>query len=169
MMKKQSTNKSRRWLGLAGTAVLLTNLVFTGTAIAFQQEGEINHALGIEGSGATYGGTEFSKDGTLTDESYANYIKAAYEFCEQEEAEGSVLLYNKDNALPLSDSERNVTAFGRGSIDPVFRSTAGGSSTNTEFQQTPVDALIGAGFNVNQTVLDAQLCYQLQVLKIPYQ
>ncbi len=154
-MKKQSTNKSKLWLGLAGSAVLLSNLVFTGTAIAFQQEGEINHALGIEGSGATYGGTEFSEDGSLTDDSYAKYIKAAYEFCEQEEAEGSVLLYNKNNALPLSDSERNVTAFGRGSIDPVFRSTAGGSSTNKEYQQTPVDALQGAGFNVNQTVLDA--------------
>ncbi|MCR4904239.1 MAG: glycoside hydrolase family 3 C-terminal domain-containing protein [Butyrivibrio sp.] len=154
-MKKQTTNKSRLWLGLAGSAVLLTNLIFTGTAIAFQQEGEINHALGIEGGGATYGGTEFSEDGTLTDDSYAKYIEAAYDFCEQEEAEGSVLLYNKDNALPLSESERNVTAFGRGSIDPVFRSTAGGSSTNKEYQQTPVDALQGAGFNVNQTVLDA--------------
>ena len=154
-MKKQSTNKSRLWLGLAGSAVMLTNLVFTGTAIAFQQEGEINHALGIEGGGATYGGTEFSEDGALTDDSYAKYIEAAYKFCEQEEEEGSVLLYNKNNALPLSDSERNVTAFGRGSIDPVFRSTAGGSSTNKEFQQTPVDALKGAGFNVNQTVLDA--------------
>lgn len=154
-MKKQSTKRSGRWLGLAGSAVLLANLIFTGTAIAFQQEGEINHALGLEGSGATYGGTEFSEDGTLTDESYAKYIEAAYQFCEQEEEEGSVLLYNKDNALPLSESERNVTAFGRGSVDPVFRSTAGGSSTNKEYQQTPVDALQGAGFNVNQVVLDA--------------
>ena len=51
--------------------------------------------------------------------------------------------------------ERNVTVFGRGSIDPVFRSTAGGSSTNPDYQKTPVDALQDAGFNVNQTVLDA--------------
>ena len=154
-MKKQSTNKSGRWLGLAGSAVLLANLVFTGTAIAFQQEGEINHALGLEGGGATYGGTEFSEDGSLTDDSYAKYIEAAYKFCEQEEEEGSVLLYNKNGALPLSDSERNVTAFGRGSIDPVFRSTAGGSSTNKDYQKTPVDALADAGFNLNQKVLDA--------------
>ena len=66
-----------------------------------------------------------------------------------------MLLYNRNNALPLAESERNVTAFGRGSINPVFRSTAGGSSTNKEYQQTPVDALKGAGFNVNQTMLDA--------------
>ena len=36
----------------------------------------------------------------LTDASYAAYIQAAYEFCEQEEEEGSVLLYNRNNALP---------------------------------------------------------------------
>ena len=155
MARKATTKKSQRWLGLAGAAILIANLTLTGTAVAFQQEGEINHALGIEGSGATYGGTEFTDDGSLSDEGYAKYIEAAYDFCEQEEEEGSVLLYNKDNALPLSEDERNVTAFGRGSVDPVFRSTAGGSSTNKEYQQTPVDALKGAGFNVNQTVLDA--------------
>ena len=155
MARKATTKKSQRWLGLAGAAILIANLALTGTAVAFQQEGEINHALGIEGSGAGYGGTEFTADGSLTDAGYAAYIEAAYDFCEQEEEEGSVLLYNKDNALPLAEDERNVTAFGRGSVDPVFRSTAGGSSTNKEYQQTPVDALKGAGFNVNQTVLDA--------------
>lgn len=155
MVRKATTKKSQRWLGLAGAAVLLANLVLTATAVAFQQEGEINHALGIGDSGASYGGTEFTADGSLSDEGYAKYVEAAYDFCEREEEEGSVLLYNRNNALPLAESERNVTAFGRGSIDPVFRSTAGGSSTNKEYQQTPVDALKGAGFNVNQTMLDA--------------
>lgn len=155
MAQKETSSKSRRWLGLSGAAVLVANLVLTGTTIAFQQEGEVNHALGIEGSDASYGGTEFSADGTLSDASYEKYIEAAYQFCEQEEEEGSVLLYNRNNALPLSESERNVTVFGRGSIDPVFRSTAGGSSTNPDYQKTPVDALQDAGFNVNQTVLDA--------------
>ena len=155
MAQKETSSKSRRWLGLSGAAVLVANLVLTGTTIAFQQEGEVNHALGIEGSDASYGGTEFSADGTLSDASYAKYIEAAYQFCEQEEEEGSVLLYNRNNALPLSEFERNVTVFGRGSIDPVFRSTAGGSSTNPDYQKTPVDALQDAGFNVNQTVLDA--------------
>ena len=155
MAQKETSSKSRRWLGLSGAAVLVANLVLTGTTIAFQQEGEVNHALGIEGADASYGGTEFSADGTLSDASYEKYIEAAYQFCEQEEEEGSVLLYNRNNALPLSESERNVTVFGRGSIDPVFRSTAGGSSTNPDYQKTPVDALQDAGFNVNQTVLDA--------------
>ena len=117
MAQKETSSKSRRWLGLSGAAVLVANLVLTGTTIAFQQEGEVNHALGIEGAGASYGGTEFSADGTLSDASYAKYIEAAYQFCEQEEEEGSVLLYNRNNALPLSESERNVTVFGRGSID----------------------------------------------------
>ena len=85
MAQKETSSKSRRWLGLSGAAVLVANLVLTGTTIAFQQEGEVNHALGIEGAGASYGGTEFSADGTLSDASYAKYIEAAYQFCEQEE------------------------------------------------------------------------------------
>ncbi|MGX8705411.1 MAG: glycoside hydrolase family 3 C-terminal domain-containing protein, partial [bacterium] len=115
----------------------------------------INHALGIGGSNVTLGGTEFTEDGALSDDGYAKYIEAAYDFCEEEEEEGSVLLYNRDNALPLSAGERKVTVFGWGSIDPVFRSTAGGSSTNKNYQQTPADALRGAGFQLNDTVLSA--------------
>ena len=37
----------------------------------------------------------------------------------------------------------------------MFRSTAGGSSTNKNYQQTPADALRGAGFQLNDTVLSA--------------
>lgn len=99
MAQKETSSKSRRWLGLSGAAVLVANLVLTGTTIAFQQEGEVNHALGIEGGDASYGGTEFSADGTLSDASYEKYIEAAYQFCEQEEEEGSVLLYNRNNKL----------------------------------------------------------------------
>ena len=152
---KAPRNVTRRWLGAAGAGALLTSLAASASAVAFQQEGEINHALGVSEAGTGYGGTEFTADGTLSDEGFNNYIQAAYQFCEREEEEGSVLLYNKDNALPLAEAERNVTAFGRGSIDPVFRSTAGGSSTNLDFQKTPVDALKDAGFNVNETLLDA--------------
>ena len=152
---KAPRNVTRRWLGAAGAGALLTSLAASASTVAFQQEGEINHALGVSEAGTGYGGTEFTADGTLSDEGFNAYITAAYQFCEREEEEGSVLLYNKDNALPLAESERNVTAFGRGSIDPVFRSTAGGSSTNLDFQKTPVDALRAAGFNVNETLLDA--------------
>lgn len=152
---KAQRNVTRRWLGAAGANVLLTSLAMSGTSIALEQEGEINHALGTDDSGSSYGGTEFTEDGSLSDAGFERYIEAAYEFCEREEEEGSVLLYNKNDALPLAEAERNVTVFGRGSIDPVFRSTAGGSSTNKDYQKTPADALAAAGFNLNQTLLDA--------------
>ncbi len=153
--QKAPKNMTRRCFGAAGVGVLLTSLAASVTSVASEQEGEINHALGDGSSASGYGGTEFTADGSLTDQGFQNYIQAAYEFCEREEEEGSVLLYNKDNALPLSSSERNVTAFGRGSVTPVFRSTAGGSSTNEAYEKTPVTALKDAGFNVNQALLDA--------------
>ena len=36
MAQKETSSKSRRWLGLSGAAVLVANLVLTGTTIAFQ-------------------------------------------------------------------------------------------------------------------------------------
>lgn len=153
--KKMPRNMTRRYFGAAGVGVLLSSVAASVTSIATQQEGEINHALGVSEAGTGYGGTEFTADGSLSDQGFEQYISAAYKFCEREEEEGCVLLYNKDNALPLSGSERSITAFGRGSIDPVFRSTAGGSSSNLDLQKTPVDALTDAGFNVNNVLVDA--------------
>lgn len=153
--RKTPRNVTRRWLGAAGVGAVLTGLAASGTTVALQQEGEIDHALGTGESESAYGGSEFTDDGSLSDEGFARYIEAAYEFCEREEEEGSVLLYNRDGALPLAEDERGVTAFGRGGIDPVFRSTAGGSSTNPDYQKTPVDALRDAGFDVNETLIEA--------------
>ena len=107
---KAPRNVTRRWLGAAGAGALLTSLAASASTIAFQQEGEINHALGVSESGTGYGGTEFTADGVLSDQGFNNYITAAYQFCEREEEEGSVLLYNKDNALPRSATSRPLAA-----------------------------------------------------------
>ena len=82
MAQKETSSKSRRWLGLSGAAVLVANLVLTGTTIAFQQEGEVNHALGIEGAGASYGGTEgIEYTVTVIDNNYLElqrYVEDSY-------------------------------------------------------------------------------------------
>lgn len=151
-----NNKKSQLWSGLSGIAMLLVGILIAGSVVAFAQAGEINHMLGLSSGGVSFKGTEFTADGALSDAGFEKYIKAAYAFCEQEEEEGSVLLYNKNKALPLNKAtEKNVTVFGRGSVDPVFRSTAGGSSSNKQYQKTLADALKDAGFNVNQTVIDA--------------
>ena len=155
MTNSKSHSKSRLWSGLTGIGALLLGVVLAGTTIAWEQKGEINNFLGLNSGGVTFKGTEFSEDGSLNNEGFNKYIKAAYDYCEQEEEEGSVLLYNKNNALPLGSTERKVTVFGRGSVDPVFRSTAGGSSSNKQYEKNVVTALKDAGFDVNQTLLDA--------------
>ena len=154
MTNGKSLRKSHLWSGLTGVGALLLGVVLAGTTIAWEQKGEINNLFGLN-SKNTFSGTEFTEDGSLTNDGFYNYIEAAYDYCEQEEEEGSVLLHNVNNALPLASSERNVTVFGRGSVDPVFRSTAGGSSSNKEYEKTVVTALTDAGFKVNPSVLDA--------------
>lgn len=154
MTNRKSLKKSHLWSGLTGVGALLLGVALAGTTIAWEQKGEINNMFGLNAQG-TFKGTEFTDDGSLSNDGFNKYIKAAYEFCEQEEEEGSVLLYNKDKALPLDSGERKVTVFGRGSVDPVFRSTAGGSSTNKQYEKNVVTALQDAKFSVNPTLLDA--------------
>lgn len=155
MNDKKSHRRGLLWRGLSGVAVLLAGVLTAGSLVAYEQAGEINNFLGLNTGGVQFAGTEFSEDGTITDAAFEKYIEAAYDFCEQEEEEGSVLLYNENKALPLASGERKVTVFGRGSVDPVFRSTSGGASSNFEYQKSIIDALKDAGFTVNQTILDA--------------
>ncbi len=64
--------------------------------------------------------------------------------------EGAVLLKNKNNTLPLSKTERNVTLFGQRSYDPVTGGT--GSGVGTGKYITIPESLEAAGFNVNSKV-----------------
>ena len=72
---------------------------------------------------------------------------AGIELAERVEAEGIVLLKNENNALPLSDSEKKVSLFGRTSVDPIY---TGAGSAATE--SSPVDyktAFEKEGFSIN--------------------
>ncbi len=72
---------------------------------------------------------------------------AGIELAERVEAEGIVLLKNENKALPLSDSEKNVSLFGRTSVDPIY---TGAGSAATE--SSPVDyktAFENEGFKLN--------------------
>ena len=126
-MKKKTVNTIQRIL-----IVLLTVLVgfsFTGSAIAFENVEVISDALGTP---------TFE---VITDESAANedteYYKSEYEdipsliaagklMVEEVVAEGTVLLKNENNALPLKYGERNISVFGTTSADPVYSGTGSG-------------------------------------------
>lgn len=76
--------------------------------------------------------------------------------------EGSVLVKNADNALPLKTSERNVTLFGYGSAHPPYRGSAGGNQN--KIGASLYSALKEYGFDINDTVHNA-----LYALGVNYQ
>jgi len=82
-------------------------------------------------------------------------LEAEKQFCIRTQEEGSVLLYNKDDALPLSSSSK-VSLFGYASAYPVYRSSSGSTAVNVEGRTISFyNGLKNAGFTINDTLYDA--------------
>lgn len=83
-----------------------------------------------------------------------NLFKEDCAIIEEAEAAGSVLFWNKNNALPLKGDEK-VSCFGHASVDIRETGTGSGYSqtfdyvANKEVKVTLKDALISRGFTVN--------------------
>ena len=85
------------------------------------------------------GGTVSSEEGKKT--------------CQEVEAEGIVLLKNRDGALPLSSDEKNLALIGQDSVDFVYGG-AGSGSVDTANAPTLKTALEKSDFRVNTTLWD---------------
>lgn len=73
--------------------------------------------------------------------------------CLQVAEEGFVLLKNKDNTLPLTDTSK-VSVFGWAFSNPVYGGTGSGSS-DASTSISPKQGLEDAGFEVNPTLLSS--------------
>lgn len=82
----------------------------------------------------------------------AELLTASQKFAQEIQAEGTVLLKNDNNTLPLTSDETKVSLFGRTSVDPIY---TGAGSAATESK--PVDyktAFTNHGFTINDTLYD---------------
>lgn len=62
-------------------------------------------------------------------------------------AEGIVLLKNEGNALPLTSSEKNISLFGRTSVDPIYTGAGSGAAENNPVNYKT--AFTENGFKIN--------------------
>lgn len=148
--------KSKLWLGLSGVGVFLFTFILSLTLLANSYSMLINDALGLTRGSLTLGGSAYAEEnGEMTDEGFEKLIADSYAFCAQEEEEGSVLLTNKNGALPLKDTERKVSLFGVGGKNIYYRSTAGGPITNDRYEVNLLKAFKDAGFTVNEELYKA--------------
>ena len=98
-----------------------------------------------------------SSYGELSDENLGKLREDAYTQTEDEAAEGTVLLMNRDDALPLGTNERGVSLFGRASVDPLF---VGGGAVATSYSDEKIvinlkKGLENSGFTVNESLYSA--------------
>ena len=148
--------KSKLWQGLSGVLLFVFIVILSLTILANNYAMLVNDALGLSTSGLTLSGSDYGdENGELTDEGYWELIDDSYAFCIEEEEQGSVLLKNEGNALPLDADERDVTLFGNNSAHLIYRSGAGGPTPNDEYVIDMDKAFTDAGFNINQELFDA--------------
>ena len=139
-------SKSTVFRGLSAAALLVFSLTMFGRQAAFDNEGQVSLALGgAKGDGV---GSSFSNVTEMREAERKVEI--------QTEAEGSVLFFNNNAALPLKKNPR-VTLFGYAAANPIFKGTSGGSDTTKNMQSaTTLDkALKSHGVEYNETIFNA--------------
>lgn len=149
--------KGNLWRGLTTTTGLLLGISIPITSLLNKWEGQVNLALGIQAPTTEITGDTnyYASDYSRNDEGYLK-MKADSEQNEiQTMQEGAVLVKNEDAALPLANSERRVTLFGRATADPVYRGNSGGPSLDTSRLISLKQALENDGFAINETLFEA--------------
>lgn len=133
------------------------------SVLAFQRADDVNTFLNLkapsvlnEDAGLQHYKSEFTDDGLLSEDGMNRLIETTDAFVVTEAEEGAVLLLNRNGALPLSETERSITLFGRASADPIFKNKSGGPVTvGSPRLLTYHDAFVEAGFSINETLFDA--------------
>lgn len=151
-MKLLRRQKRNLWIILTCIFAVLFIAFTIGTSIALKYETVINVFFDTENSktsGSSSGDTEYFKSAYAT----SKEVQAAnVAICEEVEAEGAVLLLNRNNALPL-DKGSKITGLGKATVQLVTGGTGSGSVATTG-TYTFKTAMEDAGFVVNGTMWD---------------
>lgn len=148
--KKKRAKGQTLWTVLTSVSAVLTAGVMIAGPIANNYASIINMVLGTETTktigdeGETYFTADFKNS--------ADQAAAAENIVEQLVANGSVLMLNRENALPLAKGSK-VTLFSINSANFVYGGTGSGGM-DTSNASTLKDALEHDGFEVNQTMWD---------------
>lgn len=140
--------KENVWRGVTAGVGVLCGVVFLLGNLALDRESDVSGFLGTTAKTTTSASGAYKKGYASKEE----LVKAEEAHNIQMQEEGTVLLKNKNHALPLSSKERSVSLFGRASVDPIYRGQSGGKAfTGVSYH----DALTAAGFSVNETLFSA--------------
>ena len=147
-MKLTKIGKPALWRSLAAVSGVLLALAVGGTAVTTEWSGYINKYLGISNTTIVEGDSDedpihYKSDFT----NYTDVMENARSVAKQVQAEGTVLMTNKNNALPLAEKS-NVTFFGYNQVSPAYGSSGSGGITPTEERQIDLKDACAAGGDV---------------------
>lgn len=156
----------KRWTGLSCIMAFLLVFSILGTSCAMSYDSVVNGALGIQVSKIVEGeapegeeaDTTYYKSayGELSEDNLELVKEASYVQAVQEQEEGTVLLYNKDGALPLKEDELQGTLFGHAVVQPLYRNSSAGSRAYDSMSGVDLYKALGAvGFKVNPGLYNA--------------
>lgn len=150
---KATKNPGRIWHGLtASCCALLAVSVGVGN-VAGTLETRINSMLGTSSTklvetGETQDTTYYASDFSSAED----LIAYRDNFNRTMVSEGTVLLKNENNVLPLR-APANITMFGIGGVSPIYAGSSGGGVVKNQNQIVPFTKVLDeAGFTVNPTV-----------------
>ena len=134
-------------VGFISTAVMLSALLVVGNVVATSYGGIID--------------TYFSKNNVIMDEQTMNALTKGKDLAKEIQENGTVLLENKNNCLPLKKKENQekikVNIFGWGGSDHGFLYQGGGSSEGgySADRISLYDAFRNNGFEINEELATA--------------
>ncbi len=163
--------KKRFWLGVTTAASCTLTLLASLTALAYANAPAINAVLKLSTTKVVNPGdkdypgkttsdekkdTQYFKSefGEFTKENQTKMINATFDQAINEEKEGAILLYNKNNALPLDKTTESVSCFGRSTVTPLGAHMAAGTRPQPGYSVNIHQALKAEGFKVNDTLYD---------------
>ncbi|MDO4853074.1 MAG: glycoside hydrolase family 3 C-terminal domain-containing protein [Clostridia bacterium] len=165
MEKKKKTGKIvlSTVMALVLVVAIVANVVLTGplSTVMNMYFGKGEAVVKQDPNAANLDANYYTKD-------YADgnaLLDAAQKLAVEIESEGIVLLKNDNAALPLAAGEKNVSLFGRTSVDPIY---TGAGSAATE--ATPVsyrEAFEAAGYSINPTLYDFYANHKISTEAIP--
>lgn len=156
-MKLAKIGKPALWRSLAVASGIALTLSVGGTVVTNEWSGYINKYLGISNTKIVTADSNTEDPIHFKSEydSYTDVMNYARATAKQVQAEGTVLMTNKNNALPLSKGA-NVTFLSYATADIALGSSGSGGITPTaERLQDLVKACTNDGkLNINKTVYD---------------
>lgn len=155
------------WRGLTALMAVLLSISVFMTSLLFAWSGQVNVFLDIKAPTltATENSTYYDSAYGLNDEGLVAMLKDSDIHDVQTMTEGAVLLVNKGAALPLADTERRVTLFGRAVADPVYMGNSGGPGVDPARQVSLRSGLEAAGFVINDTLFGAYAASEVKRAK----